>query len=213
MKKCILGFWGKVCFFFVMPVLSLLWGCSGPAGETKKDSVATGKQSATTVKQPAVVTADEQKIVDRITQKALLLFGKEVKTEYTKIQQLLSAEIPGMMTILAQKKAVIKGSYYIALPEEPQSGKATRVFIGIPVNKDLSAAGYSMLKIPQGEYIRTQVTAEPGTALMNHLNIRNTLQKLKIKTGFPILETYSETRNSDMTTVISKASFYYPQSK
>jgi hypothetical protein len=70
-----------------------------------------------------------------------------------------------------------------------------------------------MLKIPSGEYIRTQVTAEPGTALMNHQNIRNTLEKLKIKTGFPILETYSETRNSDMTTVISKASFYYPQSK
>jgi hypothetical protein len=143
----------------------------------------------------------------------LLLFGKEVKTEYTKIQQLLAAEIPGMMSVLAQQKAVIKGSYYIALPEEPQSGKETRVFIGIPVNKELSATGYSMLKIPSGEYIRTQVTAEPGTALMNHQNIRNTLEKLKIKTGFPILETYSETRNSDMTTVISKASFYYPQSK
>ena len=213
MKKGINGFCFNLGFYFLVPFITLLWGCSGPAGETKKDSLATAKQSVTAAKQPAVVAADEQKLVDRITIKPLLLFGKEVKTEYTKIQQLLAAEIPGMMSVLAQQKAVIKGSYYIALPEEPQSGKETRVFIGIPVNKELSATGYSMLKITSGEYIRTQVTAEPGTALVNHQNIRNTLEKLKIKTGFPILETYSETRNSDMTTVISKASFYYPQSK
>ena len=213
MKKGINGFCFNVGFCFLVPFITLLWGCSGPAAKTKKDSLATVKQSETEAKQPAVVTADEQKLVDLVNLKPLLLFGKEVKTEYAKIQQLLAAEIPGMMTVLAQKKAVIKGSYYIALPEEPQSGKETRVFIGIPVNKELSATGYSMLKIPSGEYIRTQVTAEPGTALMNHQNIRNTLEKLKIKTDFPILETYSETRNSDMTTVISKASFYYPQSK
>jgi hypothetical protein len=36
------------------------------------------------------------------------------------------------------------------------------------------------------------------------------MEKRGINTGYPILETYAETRNNDMTTVISKATFLYP---
>jgi hypothetical protein len=33
--------------------------------------------------------------------------------------------------------------------------------------------------------------------------------KLKQKAGLPIIEKYAETRNDEMTSVISKATFYY----
>jgi len=201
----------RALYLLLLPIT--LFSCSGNTTKIPADTVSVQNTGAKQANERKIVAADEQKLLDKLILEEMTLFGKEVKTEYTKIQQLLAAEIPGMMNVLAREKAVIKGSYYIVLFEEPQQGKATRVFIGIPIKTAVKAAGYQMLQTTAGAFIRAQVSTEPGQGLVNHQNIRSDFQKHSLKTGFPILETYAETRNSDMTTVISKATFYYPLTK
>lgn len=192
----------------------LLAACGGGTGVKQADTAA--------VKQPEqkasdhhpddrkVLNADEQSLTDEYTGPAYHLFGKEVTCNYTEIPARLSELLPALMKEASDQKAVITGSYMIALKAAPVPGKAIPVFIGLPLKKPLKTAGFTTLEIPARKYIRLQLKAEPGTALDRHLMVNQPMGQKKMSTGFPILESYAETRNSEMTSVISKATFLYP---
>lgn len=198
---------------YIILGVSLLFSCSGSTSKKQEDTAIAENKASGKTQDRKIIAADAQKLVEEVQLKPMILFGKEMNINYEKISQALTNEIPGMMAVLAQKKAVITGSFYIAIKEKPVSGKPCRVFIGIPIKNVVEANGYSTLQVKGGTYIRTLVNAEPGTGLLNHEKTMAMAEKLKFKIDFPFLETYSETRNSDMATVISKATFYYPKIK
>jgi hypothetical protein len=68
----------------------------------------------------------------------------------------------------------------------------------------------NLFTIPAGKYLRRQCAAEPGKSLSVHQGMMTmSSSSLKHKAGLPIIEKYAETRNDEMTSVISKATFYY----
>ena len=189
--------------------VGLLWACNSPSGETreKKDSAQTEIQKDTiATQQPEVVEADEHNLTDKTKLQAMHLLGKEVQCNYTEIPTRLKELIPGIMQTISDNKAVITGSYHIVLIENPDVSKPTRVFIGIPVQKPMKATGMNIYNVTAGNYLRHQCSAEPGKSLFVHQHI---LKKTNPKAGLPIIEKYNETRNDEMTPVISKAIFYY----
>lgn len=197
-----------------LPMLLLAWACNPSAKEknTQTDSSATTAVDTTQIHttQPDLVEADEHSITDKSTLQKLYLLGKEVNCSYPAIPEQLKQQLPVIMQAISENKAVITGSYHIVLLENPDAAKATRIFIGIPVQKPLKAAGMSTFTIPAGKYLRHQCSAEPGKSLAIHRNVLNVpFKKLKQKAGFPIVEKYAEIRNDEMTSVISKATFYY----
>ena len=193
--------------------VGLLWGCNSPSGETteKKDSTQRAIQKDTiATQQPEVVEADEHNLTDKTKLQAMHLLGKEVQCSYAEIPERLKALLPGIMQAISDNKAVITGSYHIVLIENPDASKPTRVFIGIPVQKPMKANGMSLYTIAEGNYLRHQCMAEPGKSLSTHQGILNVpFKKLKNKAGLPVIEKDAETRNDEMTSVISKATFYY----
>ncbi len=180
---------------------------------TKADS-SVRQSSADTAKvhtvQPDVIEAGEHHITDKIELQKIYLLGKEVSCRYADIPEQLKQQLPGMMKAVSDNKAVITGGYHIVLKEAPSATVPTIVFIGIPVQKPITANGFSAFTITDGSYLRHQCASEPGKSLSLHQNIlKAPFDKLRQKVGFPIIEKYSETRNDEMTSVISKATFYY----
>lgn len=192
----------------------LAWSCN-PANTDKHadtDSAAanTTDTAQTQTTQPDVIAAGEHSITDKSTLQNLYLLGKEVSCSYPAIPEQLKQQLPDIMQAITDNKAVITGSYHIVLLENPDAVKPSRIFIGIPVQKAIKVGGFGMFTIPSGKYLRHQCSAEPGKSLSVHRNVLNVpFKKLKQKAGFPIIEKYAETRNDEMTSVISKATFYY----
>lgn len=186
--------------------------CSGPGANRNSDTAAAGKkaEAGSPRENREVLHADEKSLTDKLTLPEMYLAGKEVNIPYRQVSDELKKLIPPLMKAAADQKAVLTGSYYIALLENPADGKSTRIFIGLPTKKPVKLSGFQQLTIPGGQFLRHQTTAEPGTALQTHLTVMNPPGKMSRKTGLPILETYAETRNNEMTSVISKATFLYP---
>lgn len=196
-------------------VLISLWACKPGSTGTNKDADSANKSSSTdTVSihtaQPDVVAADEHSLTDRVTLQNLYLLGNEVTSTYAEIPKQLKQQIPGIMKAISENKVVITGSYHIVLKESPESAKPIRIFIGIPVQKPVKAAGLSTFTLPAGKYLRHQCAAEPGQSLLVHQRITTASIKNPDKNvGLPIIEKYAETRNDEMTSVASKATFFY----
>lgn len=191
------------------------WACNSTSTENNSGKDSTNKTAITDsiqrqTHQPDIIEADEHSITDKIELKNTYLMGKEVSCLYTEIPSRLKEKIPGIMQTISEKKAVITGGYHIILKETPDASKPTNIFIGIPVQKAMSAAGLTTYTIAAGNYLRHQCSAEPGKSISIHQGILNMpFKKLKQKTSLPIIEKYNETRNDEMTSVISKATFYY----
>lgn len=193
--------------------VGLLWACNSPSGESleKKDSTQTAIQKDTiATQQPDVVEADEHNLTDKIKLQTMHLLGREVQCRYAETPERLKELLPGIMQAISDNKAVITGSYHIVLTENPDASKPTRIFIGIPIQKPLKANGMNLYTIPAGKYLRRQCAAEPGKSLSVHQGMMTMSNgSLKHKVVLPIIEKYAETRNDEMTSVISKATFYY----
>jgi hypothetical protein len=191
----------------------LFWACNSPSEDQSKgkDSSQTAKPADTVnTQQPEVVQADEHTLTDKIALQSMHLLGKEVQCRYAETPERLKELLPGIMQAISDSKAVITGSYHIVLTENPDASKPTRIFIGIPIQKPLKANGMNLYTIPAGKYLRRQCAAEPGKSLSVHQGMMTMSNgKLKQKAGLPIIEKYAETRNDEMTSVISKATFYY----
>ena len=188
-----------------------LWACNpGSTDKNKNDDSAEKLPSTDTnnlhTAQPDVVAADEHSITDKVSLKTLNLLGKEVTCTYAEIPAQLKQQIPGIMQTISENKATITGSYHIVLKESPESVNPIRIFIGIPVQKPIKAGGISLFTVSAGKYLRHQCSAEPGQSLSVHQRITKASIE---KVGLPIIEKYAETRNDEMTSVVSKATFYY----
>lgn len=192
-------------------VLISLWACNPSSTDNDKNADSAEKSSSTDTStihtaQPDVVAADEHSLTDKVSLQTLYLLGKEVTCTYAEIPAQLKQQIPGIMKAITENKAIITGSYHIVLKESPESAKPIRIFIGIPVQKTLKAAGMSIFTMPAGKYLRHQCSAEPGQSLLVHQRITAaTINNVVL----PIIEKYAETRNDEMTSVVSKATFYY----
>jgi hypothetical protein len=187
-----------------------LVACNQHTHTQTTDSSLQAKTGNAQQQERKIIDVNDKSLSEEVNTAALHLLGVKKQLDYTKTQEALAALLPGLMKAIADSKGVIAGSYYIAILEKPQAGKPVSVFLGVPLKKALSVKGYENLEINAGKHIKTQLGAEPGTALSSHLNQLQLMEKRGINTGYPILETYAETRNNDMTTVISKATFLYP---
>lgn len=191
----------------------LFWACNSPSEDQSKgkDSSQTAKPVDTiNAQQPEVVQADEHTLTAKIALQSMHLLGKEVVCRYAETPERLKELLPGIMQAISDNKAVITGSYHIVLTENPDASKPTRIFIGIPIQKPLKTNDMNLYTIPAGKYLRRQCAAEPGKSLSVHLGMLTMSDsKLKHKAALPIIEKYAETRNDEMTSVISKATFYY----
>jgi hypothetical protein len=203
--------------FFIPAAFLALFACACNPVNTDKTTKADSsvrQSSADTAKvhtaQPDVIEAGEHHITDKVELQKIYLLGKEVSCRYADIPEQLKQQLPGMMKAISDNKAVITGSYHIVLKENPSASAPTGIFIGIPVQKPVTANGFTVLTLAAGSYLRHQCASEPGKSLSLHQNIlKAPFEKLRQKAGFPIIEKYSETRNDEMTSVISKATFYY----
>lgn len=204
----------RVSFLATLAV-GLLCACN-PSTNNKTQKADSAKKNAAsdTMKmhtaQPDVVEADEHSITDKIDLQVNHLLGKEVNCRYAEIPEHLKLQLPSIMQAISNNRAVITGSYHIILLENPSASSPTRIFIGIPIQKPFKTAGFSIFSIPAGSYLRHQCAAEPGKSLALHQKILNkTFENLKEKAGLPVIEKYTEVRNDEMTSVLSKATFYY----
>ena len=193
--------------------LVMLCACNtGPVTDNNSsDSLQNKKDTAAhNTVQPEVIESGQHAITDKVTMQTLHLLGKEVNCTYSQIPEQLKQQLPLIMQSISENKAVITGSYHIALLENPSDSKPCRVFIGIPLQKPIWIKSMQNLDIPAGQYLRHQLNTEPGKSLSTHQSLlQMPFKKLKKQIGFPILEKYAETRNEEMTSVISKATFYY----
>lgn len=202
------------------PAIIFLASCGGQTKPNDKDSLTSHKEKTTqqgekpVAEQPKVVRADEKSLWQEHAQKATVLIGDYFESTYDAVPDKLREIIPPLMRSAATAKATITGSFMIVFSELPvpfNGGKDKKIkyFIGIPVKRKVQAVGVSFMEIQPGDFLKIQLNCEPGKGLQEHLRLLKEMKEQNISVSAPVIETYSESRNANMTSVLNKATFYY----
>ncbi|MBL7812093.1 MAG: hypothetical protein JNL57_07700 [Bacteroidetes bacterium] len=178
---------------------------AGRQVQQKTADTATGRRDAT------IIAAGTDLLIEEVKRPEMLLLGREVKVEYRKMMQEMPLLMRDVIEVAAAGKAALTGSPTIALLEKPAESGPTRLFIGMPVSKACKARDLSTITVAGGSYYKTMCNTEAGMGLSFHQRIQSILSGKGLKTGFPCLESYSDSRNDDMTTTLNKCTILYPK--
>lgn len=196
----------------LLSLISLYSCTSGNKPEKQgADSVSSAQKKPEQIQQqqPNVVHADEKTLWQDYEQAGTILIGSRYETPYESIPDKLKEIIPPLMQSAAMAKAVITGSFMVVMDDLPILGKKVSYFIGIPVKRKVQATGLNYLQLEPGRYLKVQLTAEPGKGMNEHMKLLQQMNAKNITVQGPVIETYSESKNGNMTTVLNKATFYY----
>jgi effector-binding domain-containing protein len=115
-----------------------------------------------------------------------------------------------------KQRWVMAGGIYIAMNELPKGSAPFSYRVGVPMKLPKNASlteftaqvektGYTVLEMPAGEYVHALTNAEPGTASVTWTKVLTAVAESGLPFNGPYFEYHSDSRNAEMTTVISQS--------
>ncbi len=147
---------------------------------------------------------------------ALLLVCLPYKGPYNKVMNNMKVAAMKIMESAYKQRWVMAGGIYIAMNELPKGSAPFEYSVGVPMklpkNTDLpeftaqvEKAGYLVLEMSAGQYVHALTNAEPGTASSTWTKVLDAVAESGISSKGPYFEYHSDSRNAEMTTVISQS--------
>jgi len=175
----------------------------------QKNSVDTSQS----VQKEGLVLASSDYVLQQTEKPDLLIVGKAYKTKYTSLSTLIAGTSRPVMDFISSNKLIMKGSIISVYNQVPNENQDMEIFVGIPVNKKIITSEFEFREIKGGKFHKSTINSEIGKAASIWTKVCDDLVKSGQKITFPIFEYPSDSRNSEMTTVISQSNLLIPVTK
>jgi hypothetical protein len=201
--------------FFILLALAMA-ACTSSVQET----LVSTDQETDTVHEPESeevwVVNGEDFTCQKQERDELLLVCLPYQGPYNKVMNNMKVAAMKIMESAYKQRWVMAGGIYIAMNELPQGSTPFDYRVGVPMklpkNKSLAEfrvqvekAGYEVLEMPSGDYVHAVTNAEPGTASATWTKVLDAVAESGIPSKGPYFEYHSDSRNAEMTTVISQS--------
>ena len=160
-----------------------------------------------------LVLASSDYVLQQTEKPDMLIIGKTYKTKYTALSTLIAGTSRPVMDFISANKLIMKGSIVSVYSQIPSENQEMEIFVGIPVNKRINTTEFEYKEIKGGKFHKSTINSEIGKAAPTWTKVCDDLVKSGEKITFPIFEYPSDSRNSEMTTVISQSNLLIPVSK
>lgn len=140
---------------------------------------------------------------------AFHLIGKNVSGKYTDLTASLKKELPQVLQLVNSNKKTLTGPFYIIHKVMPKSSEESSFFIGIAVNNTDGIQANNKLELPASDFYLFESMNEMGMGLNSFEKAENILKQNKITFQYPIIETFKESKNTEMVSSLNHQLIYY----
>ena len=213
---------GKV--FYSTKLFGLIWvsillsiySCNSnvdPSATAETGSKLPQSEVGDTAEIKGLVVAKPEFVLKQTHKPKQLVLGKSYKTAYKNLQTLYIGTNNIVMDFVEKHKLGLKGSLLSVYNEYPTQKGDITIFVGIPVDRkvECKTAGLEYFEIPEGNYHKITGNAEIGKAESLWEAAKEAIEKNDEKITFPVFEYPSDSRNSEMTTVIKQCNLLIPE--
>ncbi len=178
-----------------------IFNANQPNSNNTSNSVDTGQS----MRKEGLVLSGSDYVLQQTEKPDLLIVGKSYKTKYTSLSTLIAGTSRPVMDFISANKLMLKGSIVSVYNQIPTENQEMEIFVGIPVDKKIVTADFEYREIKGGKFHKATINSEIGKAALTWAKVCDELVKNGEKITFPIFEYPSDSRNSEMTTVISQS--------
>lgn len=157
-----------------------------------------------------LVLSDADYVIQQTEKPDLLLIGKSYKTKYTSLSTLVAGTSRPVLEFINANQLILKGSIMSLYNEIPNEQNDMEIFVGIPVNRKVNTTEFEYRTIKSGKFHKATINSEMGKAAKIWKVVTDQLVKNGQQITYPIFEYPSDSRNSEMTTVISQSNLLIP---
>lgn len=193
--------------FLCMSALVVVFSaCSNSSEQTPKD-----EEKPQTIE--GFVAADENFVLTPKKRQEMKILGRHYKAKPEELKMLIIGTAREVNDIILENKCIIKGPIMAVYQQLPQEGVIQDVFVGIPINKTISQSNFETMRIPNGKFHKAQTNASIGKSYNLWEQVSKRVKADGFKLEPPYIEYPSDTRNKEMTTVVTQANLLLPYLK
>ena len=171
------------------------------------------KEKETPQKIDGFVASDKDFVLTPKKRPEMWVLGREYTSKPETLNTLIIGTARDVNQIIVDNKCIIKGPIMAIYDRLPVKGKEQKIFVGIPTNKKLSSGKYQTRVVAKGKFHKAQTNASIGESAGLWLKVSERLIKDGFKVQPPFVEYPSDTRNAEMTTVVTQANLLIPYLK
>jgi effector-binding domain-containing protein len=196
---------------FALFCTSIFVGCSSSEKDNSTSSLDSSKTQSTPESTAVetgkdVVGTSAGLLIREMYKNEIRVFGKFVNSPISKIKEIVNATVPEIMNQIHQRQLILGGTLMVVYPEGNPFNRSNRLFIGIPVKIKKPVPNFEYLDLPQGDYFKATINAEPGNSTEHWGKFLEELTRKGYGVSAPYYEYYSDSRNNEMATVLSQTS-------
>lgn len=192
-----------LCLSAVLVVFS---ACSNPSEQTPKE-----EEQPQTIE--GFVAADENFVLMPKKRQEMKVLGRYYKAKPEELKTLIIGTAREVNDIILDKKCIINGPIMAVYQQLPKEGVIQDIFVGIPINKTISQSNYETMRIPKGKFHKAKTNASIGESSNLWKQVSKRVKADGFKLEPPYIEYPSDTRNAEMTTVVTQANLLLPYIK
>lgn len=183
---------------------------SDSKNQSDQESVENQIDTVGMMHKEGLVLSDADYVIQQTEKPDLLLIGKSYKTKYTSLSTLVAGTSRPVLEFINANQLILKGSIMSVYNEIPNEQNDMEIFVGIPVNKKVNTTEFEYRTIKSGKFHKATINSEMGKAAKIWKVVTDQLVKNGQQITYPIFEYPSDSRNSEMTTVISQSNLLIP---
>jgi len=198
--------------------------CTSGTTTEKESEASLSVDSAAPIPDQSWVLNGENFSCQKQEREAAYLVCLPYQGPYAKVMNNMKVAAMKIMQSAYNRRWVMNGGIFLAMDELPQGSASFDYRVGVPMKlpknetlerfqKQVADQGYELMEMPAGTYYHALTQAEPGTAASIWLELVAALQNQgqptdgdnhRVHAG-PYFEYHSDSRNAEMTTVISQS--------
>jgi len=195
---------------YLLPLL--LVACTSSGGNKTTNS-SNQSQTEEIISDDNVVSSSIDYFSRDVERKEMWVLGRSYKTKPEALKTLYIATSRLVTNVVTENKWIMTGSIMAIYEELPSPHKEIEIFVGVPVNNKKEIEGFKWKKIPAGKYIKATTNYGLGESAAAWQSIHKDLTERGKNLAFPVYEYPSDSRNREMTTVVSQCNLLFPKSK
>jgi predicted transcriptional regulator YdeE len=214
MKRFSNSLWLALCLLALLLVFGVYYYLKNGGLNSNAHAVNSTEQNQTDtdgmMQKEGLVLSDADYVIQQTEKPDLLIIGKSYKTKYTSLPTLVAGASRPVLEFINANQLILKGSIMSVYNQIPTEDADMDIFVGIPVNKKVNSAEFEYRTIKGGKFHKATINSEMGKAAKIWQVVCNQLIKNDQSISYPIFEYPSDSRNSEMTTVITQSNLLVP---
>ncbi len=159
------------------------------------------------------VAADENFVLTPKKRPEMNVLGRHYKAKPEELKTLIIGTAREVNDIILENNCIINGPIMAVYQQLPKEGVVQDIFVGIPINKTIVQSKFETMRIPKGKFHKAQTNASIGESSNLWEQVSKRIKADGFKLEPPYIEYPSDTRNAEMTTVVTQANLLLPYLK